>query len=68
MMFLNRKPGECICIGDDIVIRVIRTRYGQVSLGVQAPREVPVDRLEIWEAKQKSLEESRDTNGIVQEL
>jgi carbon storage regulator len=49
MLILNRRPGEAIVIGPDVVVTVeeIDRRQGRVRLGVRAPREVPVDRAEV---------------------
>ena len=46
MLVLNRKREEEIVIGDDIVIKVLGA-FGDVSLGITAPRSVPVHRREI---------------------
>lgn len=50
MLVLSRRPDEDIVIGDRIVVRVIRVDGERVILGVDAPREVPVHRGEVWEA------------------
>lgn len=49
MLILTRKVGEMIMIGDDIVVKVLGVRSGQVKIGVQAPRDLPVHREEIFE-------------------
>lgn len=47
MLNVTRKPDERIQIGDDIEVVVKRVRSdGSVVLGIVAPREVPVRRLE----------------------
>jgi len=47
MLVLTRKRDDIIRIGDDVVIRVIRTGKGSVKLGVEAPPEVRVVRGEL---------------------
>jgi carbon storage regulator len=47
MLVLSRQLGETIMIGRDIEVKVVGIRGGKVSLGIQAPRQVPVNRLEI---------------------
>ena len=49
MLVLTRSKGEKICIGDDIVIHIVEVRGNQVRLGIQAPKEVPVHRHEIYQ-------------------
>lgn len=49
MLILTRKVGEMIMIGDDIAVKVLGVRSGQVKIGVQAPRNLPVHREEIFE-------------------
>jgi carbon storage regulator CsrA len=47
MLILTRKPGEAIRIGKDIAITVLAVNGLQVRLGVDAPKDVSVDREEI---------------------
>lgn len=47
MLVLARKPGEAIQIGDGITVHVVEVRGKQVRLGIEAPAEMPVHRLEI---------------------
>ncbi len=49
MLILTRKVGERIMIGDDIAVEVLGVRSGQVKIGIEAPRELPVHRQEIFE-------------------
>ena len=47
MLVLTRKRSEMIRIGDDIVIKVIKTGNGAVKLGIEAPQNVRVLRAEL---------------------
>lgn len=47
MLVLTRKPAEMIRIGDDIVIKVIKTAKGAVKIGIEAPEDVRVLRGEL---------------------
>ncbi|MES0371903.1 MAG: carbon storage regulator CsrA [Mariprofundaceae bacterium] len=50
MMVLRRKVGEAIRIGDDIKITIQEVQNGRiVRFGIEAPAEVAVHRLEIYE-------------------
>jgi carbon storage regulator len=55
MLVLSRKKNESIVINNDITIVVVEIRGDKVRLGVEAPREVPVHRREVYEAIQKNL-------------
>jgi len=46
MLILTRKKGESIAIGDNIQIQVLNVKGGQVRIGIDAPREVKVNREE----------------------
>jgi carbon storage regulator len=48
MLVIARKPGERICIGDDITVTVLEINGSSVRLGLDAPHEVQIYRHEIW--------------------
>ena len=48
MLILTRRPQETLVVGDNIKVQVLGVKGGQVRLGVEAPRDVPVYREEIW--------------------
>lgn len=54
MLVLSRKKNESIVINDDISIVVVEIRGDKVRLGVEAPKEVPVHRREVYEAIKKA--------------
>ncbi len=47
MLVLTRKQSEMIHIGDDIVVKVIRTGKSTVKIGIEAPAHVRVLRAEL---------------------
>jgi carbon storage regulator len=47
MLILVRKPNQSVMIGDNIVVTVLRIKGQQITLGIQAPREIAVNREEI---------------------
>ena len=51
MLVLTRKAAEIIRIGDDIVIKVIKTGVGTVKIGIEAPANIRVMRGELLEEK-----------------
>lgn len=50
MLILTRKLGETITIGDDVTVTVLEIKGGQIKLGVEAPRSLPVHRGEVYRA------------------
>ncbi len=50
MLVLSRKKNESIVINNDITIVVVEIRGDKVRLGVEAPKEVPVHRQEVYDA------------------
>jgi carbon storage regulator len=49
MLVLNRKPNESVFINDNIVVTVVSVQGDKVRLGIEAPREMPVHRREVYE-------------------
>lgn len=65
MLVLSRHMDEQIIINDDIVITVVEIRGDKVRLGVEAPREVPVHRREVYDAikRERRRDEDRRDEG-----
>lgn len=61
MLVLSRQRDESIIIGDNIVITIVDIRGDKVRLGIEAPKEVPVHRQEVYEAIQR--ERAQDQSG-----
>lgn len=62
MLVLTRLVGETICIGDDIKVTVRGIRAGgKVRLSIEAPDDVVVDRLEVFNRK---LQEKRASSRL----
>ena len=50
MLVLSRKEDDSIMIGDNIRVIVVRAKKdGQVRIGIEAPKDVPVWRGELYE-------------------
>ncbi len=56
MLVLTRKPGETIVIGDDIRVTIVKVNGRQIHIGIEAPKEVSVDREEVRERKESEDE------------
>ena len=48
MLVLSRTRGEKIIIGDDIVITLVEVWNGKVRIGIEAPKDIPVYREEVY--------------------
>jgi len=62
MLVLSRNRDEQVVIGDKIVITIVDIRGDKVRLGVEAPKEIPVHRREVYEAIQR--ENRRQSEGV----
>jgi carbon storage regulator len=63
MLVLSRKKNESIVINNDITIVVVEIRGDKVRLGVEAPKEVPVHRREVYEAIKRNEQAEGDSNA-----
>lgn len=61
MLVVSRRADQVIRIGDDIKIMVVDVRGDLVQIGIDAPRDVPVHREEIY----KQIIEQEGTNRTV---
>ena len=52
MLVLTRYTGQTIIINENIKVTVLEVQGKQVRLGIDAPKEVEIDREEIFERKQ----------------
>lgn len=55
-LILTRRLGETIVIGDDVRVTVTCVTRNQVRLSIEAPRSVPVNRLEVLERDSQHAE------------
>ena len=50
MLILSRKINESLVINNNIVITVVEVGRGKVRIGIEAPRDIPVHRQEVYDA------------------
>ena len=55
MLVLGREPGEYIMIGDNIMVKVIKSEYGKLRIAIDSPKELSIVRGEIWEEEHKGI-------------
>ena len=65
MLVLTRKSNQSIMIGDDIEVSVLAIMGEKVRIGIQAPRDIPVFRKEVYlEIQQERV----GTKGVREEV
>ena len=65
MLIITRRPGEKIMLGDDITVHVMEIVGNNVRLGVEAPKQLPVYREEIWAAVKEENQASASADADV---
>ena len=55
MLVLMRRPGESIHIGPNIVVTLVALERNRARIGIEAPRDVTIDREEIAEKKRLEI-------------
>lgn len=64
MLALSRKKGEALMINNNVEITVLEIKGEQVKLGINAPREVPVYRKEVYAQIQDANKEAVNVDGL----
>ena len=68
MLVLTRKSNQSIMIGDDIEVTVLSVMGEKVRIGIQAPRDIPVFRKEVYlEIQQERMAEDGTSRQKVDE-
>jgi carbon storage regulator len=62
MLILSRKLNESIVIDGRIIVKIVRVDGEVVKVGIEAPKDVPVHRQEVYEEIQKNNQEALATN------
>ncbi len=71
MLVLTRKSNQSIMIGDDIEVSVLSVAGEKVRIGIQAPREIPVFRKEVYleiQQEQAAAAGEADVDGALTKL
>lgn len=62
-LVISRKKDEKIFIADNITIQIVDIRADKVRLKIDAPADVPVDRMEVWIQKREAAAEAEKKKG-----
>ena len=68
MLVLTRKSNQSIMIGDDIEVSVLAIVGEKVRIGIQAPRDVPVFRKEVYLEIQDERRDGMKPDEVVAEV
>jgi carbon storage regulator len=68
MLVLTRKSNQSIMIGDDIEVSVLSIMGEKVRIGIQAPRDIPVFRKEVYLEIQQERDGAANSNGSTETL
>lgn len=64
MLILTRRTGETVMIGENVTLTVLGVKGNQVRIGINAPKNVPVHREEIYERIKREMN-GGEVNGNV---
>lgn len=60
MLVLTRKPGQKLIIANDIEITILEIRGESVKIGIQAPKNIPVYREEVYDEIRKANQQAKE--------
>ncbi|WP_024851647.1 carbon storage regulator CsrA [Hydrogenovibrio kuenenii] len=61
MLVLTRRVGETLIIGDNVKLTIVGVKSGQVRVGIDAPKEVQIQREELLLKQDKTSEDDTST-------
>ena len=61
---MTRKKGESIMINNDIEISILEIRGDQIKIGISAPKDVPVYRIEVYNQIKEETKEAVDAEAL----
>jgi len=70
MLVVSRKIGEELKVGDDIIVKIIDIDKNQVKVGIDAPRNIMILRMELVKeiTKQNKLSLQNTTKDVLHTL
>ncbi len=64
MLALSRKKNEAIIVNNNIEITILEVKGDQVKIGINAPKEVPIYRKEVYLQIQEANSEAVNAEGM----
>lgn len=70
MLVVTRKYGQKIIIGDNIELTILDIKGDQVRIGINAPKNIPILRQEVYEEITRTNKEAAvaHSDGAIQQL
>jgi len=68
LLVLKRREGEAIAIGQGIKITVLEIKGRQVKLGIEAPAEIQVHRMEVYQKIQEENLQALQGADVLEEI
>jgi carbon storage regulator len=63
MLILSRRVGEKLIIGENVTVTILGVKGNQIRIGIDAPRDIQVNREEIFQRilkEREALNSARD--------
>ena len=64
MLALTRKKGESLVLNNNIEITVLEIRGDQIKIGINAPKDVPIYRKEVYEQIEEANKAAVQSKGL----
>ena len=64
MLALTRKKGEALMINNNVEITILEVRGDQVTIGIEAPKDVPIYSKEVYLQIQEENKASFSPEGL----
>lgn len=64
MLALSRKKGEALVLNNNIELTILEIKGDQVKIGIDAPKEVPVYRKEVYLQIQEANKEAMNADSL----
>ena len=64
MLALSRKKNEALIINNNVEVTILEVKGDQVKIGIEAPREIPVYRKEVYLQIQEANKQAMKPEGL----
>lgn len=64
MLALSRKKGEALVLNNNIELTILEIKGDQVKIGIDAPKQVPIYRKEVYLQIQEANKEAMNADSL----